>query len=462
MDDEYLQFLAGKTPIAQSAGFEPTAETPRHFTGDFAFQKVCIDFAIRHGRSALFLDTGLGKTLCELDFASQCAAHSDGPALILTPLAVARQIEAEALKYGYGAKVIRDQSEAWGLINICNYDRLDRLDSSFYSCVVLDESSILKSFAGKTTRALISAFADTPYRLAATATPAPNDHIELGTHAEFLGIMSQSDMLIRWFLNDTANTGTWRLKGHAHEAFWNWMTSWAIMAESPEDLGFDGSRFVLPPMRTIRHQAMGDIRAPAGSLFIEDVSVTNMHDLKRQTANTRADKVRELVAAEPDHAWVVWCDTDYESEALTKRLPDAVEVRGSHTVEKKETGLEAFRSHAKRVIITKPSVAGMGLNWQHAARMAFVGRSFSYEAWYQAVRRCWRFGQEHPVDVHLIVAEGEDQIGRVIDRKAEGHAAMKDAMRAATRRNIGTASAVKVPYNPTHNARLVPWIRSAA
>jgi hypothetical protein len=268
-------------------------------------------------------------------------------------------------------------------------------------------------------------------------------------------------MLIRWFINDTANTGTWRLKGHAHEAFWDWMASWAIMAETPEDLGFDGSRFVLPPMNIVRHQAMGDIRAPAGSLFIEDVSATNMHDLKRQTTKARADAVAGLVAAEPDHAWVIWCDTDYESEALAHRIPDAVEVRGSHLVEKKEAGLAAFASSAKRAIITKPSVAGMGLNWQHADRMAFVGRTFSYEAWYQAVRLCWRFGQTRPVDVHLIVAEGEDQIGRVIDRKAEGHAEMKRAMREASRRNMGRESAVKVPYNPTHIGRLPSWMCAA-
>lgn len=454
MDADYLAFLAGKTPRAQSVGFEPAPITAPLFD----FQRAATETCIRRGRSALFLDTGLGKTLCELEFAAQCAGHSDGPALILTPLAVARQIEKEALRFGYGAKVIRDQSEAWGLINICNYDRLDQLDPSFYSCVVLDESSILKNFSGKTTRALIEAFKDTPYRLAATATPAPNDFVEFGTHSEFLGVMPQSDMLVRWFLNDTANTGTWRLKGHAVTAFWDWMASWAIMAETPEDLGFDGSRFILPAMNVIRHRAMGDVRAPAGSLFIEDVSATNMHDLKRQTAETRADKVRELVEAEPDHAWVVWCDTDYESDALAKRLPQAVEVRGSHPVERKEAGLAAFASHEKRVIITKPSVAGMGLNWQHAARMAFVGRTFSYEAWYQAVRRCWRFGQMRPVDVHLIVAEGEDQIGRVIDRKAEDHAAMKDAMRAASRRNMGRESIVRMPYNPTHTGRLPTWL----
>lgn len=455
---DYFDFLASKTPVAQSVGFEPVPITAPLFD----FQRHATETCIRRGRAALFLDTGLGKTICELEFASQCAAHSDGPALILTPLAVARQIENEALRFGYGAKVIRDQSEAWGLINICNYDRLDKLDPSFYSCVVLDESSILKNFSGKTTRALIEAFAATPYRLAATATPAPNDHMELGQHAEFLGIMPSNEMLMRWFIADQTEMGRYRLKGHAERDFWDWMASWAIMAETPEDLGFDGSRFVLPPMRVIRHRAMGDIRAPAGSLFIEDVSAINMHDLKRQTTSARADAVAALVAAEPDHAWVVWCDTDYESEALASRLPDAVEVRGSHVVEKKEAGLAAFATGAKRAIITKPSVAGMGLNWQHADRMAFVGRTFSYEAWYQAVRRCWRFGQTRPVDVHLIVAEGEEQIGRVIDRKAEDHRVMKRAMAEAMRRARAQSSVLKAPYQPNHIGRIPAWLRTAA
>lgn len=454
MTPEYAAFLAAKTPRVQSVGFEPAPITAPLFD----FQKAATEVCIRRGRGALFLDTGMGKTICELEFAAQCAAKSDGPALILTPLAVARQIEAEALRFGYGAKVIRDQSEAWGLINICNYDRLERLDPSWYSCIVLDESSILKNFTGKTTRALTESFTNTPYRLCATATPAPNDFMEFGTHSEFLGIMPQADMLIRWFINDTANTGTWRLKGHAETAFWDWMASWAVMAETPEDLGFDGSRFVLPPMEVIRHRAIGDVRPAAGSLFLDDVSATNMHDLKRQTANARADKVRELVEAEPGHSWVVWCDTDYEADALAKRLPSAVEVRGSHTPEKKEAGLGAFATREARIIVTKPSVAGQGLNWQHAARMAFVGRTFSYESWYQAVRRCWRFGQTQPVHVHLIVAEGEDQIGRVIDRKADGHAAMKSAMREASRRNMGRESAVKVAYNPTHQGRLPAWL----
>jgi hypothetical protein len=285
--------------------------------------------------------------------------------------------------------------------------------------------------------------------------------MELGQHAEFLGIMRQQEMLVRWFINDTADTGTWRLKGHAVEPFWDWCASWAVMAETPADLGFDGSRFVLPPLRVHRHRAAGDVRAAAGSLFVGDVSATNMHAVKRQTADARAELVAALVAAEPEQAWVVWADTDYECDALMLRLPDAIEVRGSHSPDRKETSLAAFADGAARVIVTKPSVAGAGMNWQHAARQAFVGRSFSYEAWYQAVRRSWRFGQTRPVDVHLIVAEGEDQIGRVIDRKADDHATMKAAMRAASKRAQGRSSQVSVPYQPKLVGRLPSWLSAA-
>ena len=461
MIDEYTAFLERKAPRVESLGIDPSPMPP-HMTGTFAFQGAATSFCIRQGRAALFLDTGLGKTSCELEFAKQGAAASNGYALILSPLAVARQIETEGLRFGYDCRVIREMDEVRPGINICNYDRIEKLDPSAFGCVVLDESGVLKNFSGKTTRALIAMFQDTPFRLCATATPAPNDHVELGNHAEFLGIMTQSDMLIRWFINDSYDAGTWRLKKHAVTAFWDWVSSWAVMASSPEDLGFDGSAYVLPPMEIVKHKAQGIIKAEEGSLFAGDVSATNMHAVKRQTADARADIVAALVAAEPDEAWVIWCDTDYEADALTKRLPDAADVRGSHDPDKKEARLASFSAGTKLSIITKPSVAGMGLNWQHSARMIFAGRSFSYETWYQAVRRCWRFGQTRPVVVHLIVAEGEDQIGRVIDRKAEGHVNMKRAMIAASRRAAMKRAEVRIKYNPTYQGKLPTWLISSA
>ena len=459
MKDQYANFLMSKAPKAKTSGFEPDP-MPSHMTGPFAFQAAATVTAIRRGKCAMFLDTGLGKTSVELECAKQFANHSNGHALILTPLAVARQIEAEGIRFGYDCRVIREASDIKPGISICNYDRLDKINPQMFGSVVLDESSILKSFSGKTTQALIECFSDTPYRLAATATPAPNDHMELGQHADFLGVMSSSEMLIRWFINDTSTASQhWRLKGHAVVPFWDWVSSWAVMAETPEDLGFDGSSYVLPSLNIIRHKAIGNVKPEEGSLFASDVSAINMHSVKRETADARADEVASLVDAEPDEAFVIWCDTDYESDALASRLPNAVEVRGSQTADKKEANLASFASGKKKVIITKPSVAGMGLNWQHCARMVFAGRSFSYESWYQAVRRCWRFGQKRHVDVHLIVAEGEDQIGRVLERKATDHNVMKAAMRLASKRaSIGETVKTKISYNPQFDWELPKWL----
>jgi len=455
---EYQDFLASKAPRQMAVGIEPSP-MPSHL---FDYQAACTEFCIRQGRAALFLDTGLGKTVCELEFGRQAAVATNGRALILTPLAVARQIETEGKRFGYHVRVIREQSDAADGINICNYDRLDKLDTTSFGGVILDESSILKSFTGATTRALIEAFAGTRFKLCATATPAPNDHMELGQHAEFLEVMPSNEMLARWFVSDQTEMGRYRLKKHGEQAFWDWMASWARMAESPADLGFDASRFGLPPLHVVRHRAIGIARPHKGSLFIEDVSATNIHTIKRQTSKARAVALTEAVRKEADQPWVVWCDTDYEADALIQSLGDfAIEIRGSMTAERKEDLHAAWMRGDRPALITKSSIFGYGMNWQYCARMAFVGRSFSYEAWYQAVRRCWRFGQTEPVHVHLIVADGEDQIGRVIDRKAEGHAAMKRAMADAMRRDRAIGSELKVPYDPQHKAEFVQWLFAA-
>jgi len=459
MSMDYRAFLASKKPRAMPVGIEP----PQLHAGLFDFQAACVDFTLRQGRAGLYLDTGLGKTFCQLEWADKAMHASNGRALIMTPLAVARQMEREGRERGYDVRVIRDQSEARAGINVVNYDRLDQIDPSWFGAVSLDEASILKNFTGKTTRALVEAFRDHRFKLAATATPAPNDHMELGQQADFLGVMAPNEMLSRYFINDAATAShQWRLKKHAETSFWEWMASWSRMAQSPEDLGFDGSRYVLPKLDVIRHRAaFGEVKPMEGTLFALDVSATTMHGLKRQTADARADKAAELVASDPQ-PWVIWCDTDAEADALAKRMPDAVEVRGSMSIERKEENLAAFADGHVRDIITKPSIAALGSNWQHCSRMVFVGRTFSYEAWYQAVRRCWRFGQTRPVEAHIIVAEGEDQIGRVIDRKADEHAGMKRAMAAAMRRATTSATRRLVDYDPQHEGRLPPWLQSAA
>jgi hypothetical protein len=449
----YEEFLASRTLAAPLRGVATVPTLSAHL---FPFQKACVEFGLMAGSWGAFLDTGLGKTACQLEWAGHAANATNGRALILTPLAVARQIEAEGLRWGYPVRVIREQSQARDGINVCNYDRLHLLDASEFGAVALDEASILKNFTGSQSRELIARFAGHRFRVAATATPAPNDHTELSQHAAFLGVMTRDEMLVRWFINDSGDTKSWRLKGHAVTPFFDWMATWARMAEHPRDLGDDVPGFDLEPFAVIRHQAEEPETPITGGLFGGDVSATGIHDLKRQTAKARAEVVAGLVGdREP---WVVWCDTDYEADALLEVLPMARDVRGSQSIERKEETLADFASGALRVLIGKPSQLGFGLNWQHCARMAFVGRSFSYEAWYQAVRRCWRYGQTRKVEVHLVVAEGEDAIGRVIDRKADDHGKLRQEMRAAMARAMGLSSSRRVAYAPTFQGRLPAWV----
>jgi hypothetical protein len=450
---EYLDFLAAKAPRAKAAGFEPG---PMHeaLRPD---QRDVTAFCLRQGRAALFLDTGMGKSLDQLEWCEQAGRASNGYSLILTDLAIAKQFKREADKFGYEANIIRFMEDVRPGISICNYDRLDNLDPSAFGAVSLDESSILKSLNGRTRIALTQMFQDTPYRLCATATPAPNDHMELGTHAEFLGIMSSQEMLSRWFINDTSTASqSWRLKKSATTDFWDWVASWARCAQTPADLGYDIPGFDLPPLKIIRHDAMGDVRPAAGSLFIEDVSATSMHEIKRQTADLRARRLAEVVQSQLDEAWSIWVETDYESDAIRKYLPDIPELKGSLSLEKKEEIIERFLDSGS--VITKPKITGRGQNWQHSARMALVGRSFSYEQFYQLVRRSWRYGQAREVELHLFIAEGEDQLGRVIDRKADDHSAMKTAMAAAMKRARRESESTKIVYNPKHTAKIPSWL----
>ncbi len=464
MNKEYAAFLASKAIRATERGLGKVPELASHL---FPFQVHSVDFMLRAGCSGLFLDTGLGKTECQLEWCQKIIETTNRPALILTPLAVAWQTQRRATKWGYEARVVRDQSSVVGppMINICNYDRVDKLDPLSFGAISLDEASILKSFTGKTTQALISIFNGIRFKAVATATPAPNDHMELGNYAEFLDVMSANEMLSRFFINDTSTASQeWRLKGHAVTAFWDWMASWARMAEKPSDLGDRDDGFILPPFEVVRHRARDSrIDRDLADLFgAPTLSATTIHEVKRQTSEARAEVAAAVVEVEKDQPWIVWVDTDYEADAVRRAIPRATEVRGSQSIDEKEEKLTAFALGKVDVLIGKPSMIGFGSDWSHCARMAFLGRSYSYETWYQAVRRCWRFGQQRKVIVHLIVAEGETEIGRVIDRKAGSHIAMKEAMRGAMLRAAGKSPTRKEAYNPTHNARLAPWLESAA
>lgn len=453
----YAEFLTAKRPRAKEYGVDVTESSLPDAL--FDYQRHCAAFALRLGRAGIYLDTGLGKTAIELAFAQKAAWVTNNRALILAPLAVAWQIKREADKFGIEARTIREQSEAQDGISICNYDRLAKIDPQAFGAVVLDEASVIKNYTGKTTAVLMQAFAGHRFRMAATATPAPNDHMELGQQAQFLGVMPSNEMLMRWFISDQTQMGRYRLKGHGERDFWEWMASWSRMAENPSDLGFPGQQFILPKLHVFYHRAKSDVRPIDGALFAGVASATSMHDMKRQTSKDRAELAAGLVDQSSEPA-VLWCDTDYEADAIRGAIPEAMEVRGSQSIEEKEARLESFATGQSRLMLSKPSICGHGLNWQHCNRMIFVGRTFSYESYYQAVRRCWRYGQKREVSVHIIVTEGEDQIASVIGRKSDDHARMKRAMCEAMQRATGRGSELK-NYDPQHNGRLPAWISAA-
>ena len=333
--NDYLDFLAGKVPATQQTGFDVKLDT-KHLTG---WQKLCVEWALRLGRSALFEDTGLGKTRQQLIWAQEVVNHTGKPVLILCPLAVASQTVAEGEKIGISVTHVREPEHVSTGINITNYEQLEKLDVSGFGGVVLDESSCIKASDGKTTKRLIDSFSDFRFRLCCTATPSPNDHMELGTHSEFLGVMTGNEMLSRFFVHDGGDTSKWRLKGHAREDFWKWVSTWAICIGKPSDAGdFSDAGYILPKLNLNTHIVSTEGLPPVeGELFRSvALSATTMHGEKRLTAERRAAKLAEIVGACPDDQWIIWCDTNYEADEIMKVLPGAVEVRGSDKPEKKE------------------------------------------------------------------------------------------------------------------------------
>lgn len=440
-------FLAAKRLLPAASGF-PIGQDAMHALL-FPFQRAIVQWAVQRGRAAIFADTGLGKTFMQVEWARLVAAHTGGRVLLLSPLAVAHQTIREAAKLGVGITYVRSQIEVFNAstsLVITNYDMLKVFDASAFVGVVLDESSILKAFSGTTKKRLLTMFADTPYRLACTATPAPNDHMELGNHSEFLGMMQGSEMLARWFINDSMQAENYRLKHHARADFWRWVTSWGVCIARPSDLGDSDDGFELPPLTIHEHMVDVDYsRAQAtGQLFANGaLNATALWKDKAATAQDRCQHAATLVQAEPSETWVVWCDTNDEADRLQALLPKAVEIRGSDTPQAKECKLMAFSDGAARILITKPDIAGFGLNWQHCARMCFVGVTYSFEKFYQALRRSYRFGQQRSVIAHCIVAESEGSVIDTLHRKQADHTAMQAEMTAAQRehRNLTVQAA---------------------
>lgn len=457
--------IANSVPSAEAKGL---ADIPALHDAMRGHQRHCTEFALRAGRAGLFLDTGLGKTLCALDWGRVVAEHTGKPTLMLAPLGVVGQHVTEAKRFGLSARSVRSSDDIGPGVNITNYDRLHLFDARDFGGLSLDESSIIKSFTGATTRKLMQFGAGVPFLLACTATPAPNDHMELGQHSQFLRVMASNEMLTRWFIADQRNMGRYRLKKHAVRSFWSWVASWSRAAATPSDLGFSDDGYDLPKLVMKRHLVRADISTETGEdgsqlrlLRVPETSATAIHKEKRLTADARARVIADLVSSEHREPWIIWVDTDYEADAIKALLPGACEVRGNMAAEVKEAKLQAFSDGSERVLITKPSIAGFGLNWQHCARVGFMGLSFSYEQYYQAVRRCWRFGQSRPVHVHVAMADTEHAIWQVISRKQGDHGAMQEEMRAAMRRAVEHRT-LKHNYEPAVEVHLPAWMTEAA
>lgn len=422
----YEDFIASKTATAPHTGL---ATVPPLSPLLFPFQADIASWALRLGRAAIFADTGLGKTAMSLEWAKHVAAHTDGRVLILAPLAVAAQTIREGERVGVHVTRVREAEDVTGPgVYITNYDRLHKIDPADFAGVVADESSIIKASDGATTKTLIETFARTPFKLACTATPSPNDHLELGTHAEFLGVMSRQEMLATFFCHDGGETQVWRLKGHAEAIFWRWVASWACMIRRPSDIGYDDAGYALPPLTIQEHVMVSGVRVD-GQLFAESAeTLAAQREARKATLAMRVAKVAELVAAEPNEAWLVWCELNAEGNALEKAIPGAVQVAGADDADIKESRLLGFATGAYRILVSKPSLAGFGLNYQHAARMAFVGVSHSYEQFYQGVRREYRFGQKREVHVHIVSTDIESAVLENVKRKQAAHEEMASAM----------------------------------
>lgn len=362
------------------------------------------------GRAAIFADCGLGKSFMQIEWARLMARKS----LIVAPLSVARQTSREAEKIDAHVTYARHGSECnedgiW----ITNYEMLEHFDPSEFEAVVLDESSILKNVDGTTRRRLTESLAEVPYRLACTATPAPNDVSELCNHAEFLGVMPRNEMLAAFFVHDDEG---WRPKGHAIEAMYEWMSTWSVALRRPSDLGYDDAGYDLPPLDVVAQVVEVEIEAE-GQLFATELGgIGGRSKVRRFTLDARAERAIDLATSD-DEQWIVWCGLNDEADAVASAVDDAVNVTGSMTPEAKADALERFQDGDIRVLVTKPAIAGFGMNFQNAHQMVFVGLSDSWESYYQSVRRCWRFGQQHPVTAHIVVSELEQQIVSNIRRK---------------------------------------------
>ncbi len=456
----YDQFIATKSRTVDAKPVEH-GELAEHL---FPHQRDLVTWSLRRGRAAVFADTGLGKTAIELEWARHVSVH--GRVLMLAPLAVAEQTVREGDRFGVEVEYARKDTGA--PITIANYEMLHAFDPSAFAGIVLDESSILKSFDGKTRTLLIETFGATPWRLACTATPAPNDFTELGNHAQFLGVKSHNEMLAEYFCHDGGETQVWRLKGHAEQDFWRWVCSWGAVVKRPSDLGHDDGGFALPALRMHEVVIAVDHKAAqrAGMLFADEVrTLSDQRATRRATLDERVAAVAKI-AAGTKRPVLVWCELNDEADAIEAAIPGAIQVAGADSIDDKRDRLLGFADGKYRVLVTKASVAGFGMNFQRCSTMVFAGVSHSYEQTYQAIRRCWRFGQKRPVDVHVIRAETEGAIVENLRRKGADADKLAESLlehvRDMMRDEITSARRDWNTYNPLAAMSVPHWLTSEA
>lgn len=461
----YAQFLAGKAPFDAATGMRIMPSLPPVLK---PFQRALTEWALRRGRAALFEGTGLGKTIQQLAWARAVADHEDGRVLVMTPLAVAEQTVGEAEKFGVnGVRYAAEQRSAATDIVVANYERFEKFDIGQFVGIVLDESGIIKSHDGKTRAALTEACAEMRWRLCCTATPAPNDYTELGQHAEFLGVMTAAEMLSMFFVHDGsirvgAASAEWRLKRHAETDFWRWLASWGAVVRSPSDLGFDEPGYDLPPLQIEQITVAAPYAPTAGMLFpVEASTLSERIGARRATVSDRVAATVRVVESEPSESWLIWCNLNSEADAIEMALKDCQQVAGAHPVNIKISRLLGFAKGDPLILCSKPSIAGHGMNYQHCARMVFVGLTDSFEQVFQAVRRCWRFGQTRPVKVYMIASELEGAVVSNLRRKEADYERMLDAMaghmRDLVRANvIGAMPRARLPA--TQPLELPAWL----
>ena len=450
----YEEFLKKKDIERIESGFD--IDVKKLNKALFPFQRDIVSWALKKGKAAIFSDCGTGKTIMQLEFADQVCKHTKKNALIVAPLSVVEQTKKEGEKFGISVNVCRTQADVKKGINITNYEMLEHFTAKEFICVVLDESSILKSFTSTTRNLLIDMFQMTAYRLACTATPSPNDHSEIGNHSEFLGIMSRTEMLATYFIHDGSNTSAWRLKGHGEKRFWEWVATWAVCVRNPSDLGYSSEGYELPKLNMIEH--ITESEPDEYELVAHRAeTLSERRQARKKSLDDRIEITKELVNSSND-SWLVWCDFNAESEALKAAISDSVEVQGKDSPEYKAQMALAFAEDRIKALVSKPSIYGFGMNFQNCHEIVFCGISDSYEQFYQAVRRCWRYGQKHDVNVHIILSEAEMNVLENIQKKQnqmdELQSKMVALMHDVTMSEIKHTTRVVADYNPSQELKL--------